>query len=228
MKYKQSELENKSLLKLRPDIAKDWHYGKNKPLRPEDFFANSHKKVWWKCSKRHTWQATIAARTHNGQGCPICSNRIIIPGYNDLKTLDPETAKLWNYEKNGDFKPSQVSVGSNKRVWWKCEKGHEYQGKINDKSRKKHGCPICSNRIILKGYNDLETLRPDIAGEWDRWQNKLTPAEIGVHSNKKVWWVCYRDHHWEARVNDRTRKDNGTSCPYCARLRRWKKIKNDE
>lgn len=44
MKYKKSELESKSLLKLRPDIAKDWHYGKNKPLRPEDFFVNSHKK----------------------------------------------------------------------------------------------------------------------------------------------------------------------------------------
>lgn len=226
MKYKQSKLENKSLLKLRPDIAKDWHYGKNKPLRPEDFFTSSHKKVWWKCSKRHTWQATIAARTHNRQGCPICSNRIIIPGYNDLATLNPEIAKFWNYEKNGDLKPSQVSVGSNKKVWWKCEKGHEYQGTINDKSRKKYGCPICSNRIILKGYNDLETLRPDIAAEWDRWQNKLTPAEVGVHSNKKVWWVCYRDHHWEARVNDRTRKDKGTNCPYCARLRRWNKTKS--
>ncbi len=85
-----------------------------------------------------------------------------------METLVPEIAQLWNYEKNGDLKPSQVSVGSNKRVWWKCEKGHEYQLTINDKAGKQHGCPICSNRIIIKGYNDLETLRPDLAGEWAR------------------------------------------------------------
>lgn len=217
---KKSELEERNLLKQRPEIAKEWHYTKNKPLRPENFFVSSHKKVWWKCNKRHTWQATIAARTNNNQGCPICSNRIIVPGYNDLETLDPEIAQLWNYEKNGDLKPSQVSLRSNKVVWWKCEKGHEYQVKINDKTRKRSGCPICSNRIILPGYNDLETLRLDLAGEWDEWRNELSPAEVGIHSNKKVWWKCFRGHHWEARINDRNR---GTGCPYCAKKRKWRK-----
>lgn len=228
MRYNKEQLKEKSLLALYPEIAKEWRYRENRPLRPENVAAHSHKKVWWKCEKNHKWQATISSRTRGHNGCPICSNRVVLQGFNDLETLDPETAKLWNYEKNGDLKPSQVSIGCNKRVWWKCEKGHEYQLKVNDKARKKHGCPICSNRIIIKGYNDLETLRPDLAGEWDKWMNKLKPSEVALHANKKIWWVCYQGHHWEASINDRTRKSGGTNCPYCARKRRWNPIKNDD
>ena len=75
---------------------------------------------------------------------------------------------------------------------------------------------------------NLLLLRPDLAAEWDKWNNKLKPSEVSLHANKKVWWVCYRDHHWIASINDRTRTSGGTNCPYCARKRKWKKTKNDE
>lgn len=102
------KLEN--LLIFRPDIAQQWDYKKNKPLRPENvYLGSSHKKVWWKCPKGHRWEATVASRTKGGNGCPVCANRKIVEGYNDLQTLMPEVAKLWNYEKNGDLKPTQVS-----------------------------------------------------------------------------------------------------------------------
>ena len=106
---KMKKLEN--LLLTRPDIAKEWDYKKNKPLRPEDFYCgSSRKKVWWKCSKGHSWKTTIAARTKKeGTGCPICCNRKILKGYNDLQTMKPEVAKWWNFEKNGELKPTQVA-----------------------------------------------------------------------------------------------------------------------
>ena len=85
---------------------------------------------------------------------------------------------------------------------------------------------MCSNRIIIAGYNDLETLRPDIAGEWDKWRNQLKPSEVAVHSNIKVWWVDYIDHHWEAKIGDRTKKNGGTNCPYCAKVRKWRDYKD--
>lgn len=215
---KKSDLETKNLLLLRPDIAKEWNYGKNKGKRPENYFPSSHEKVWWRRKKKHEWEATIASRTNNGTGCPVCANRIIIEGFNDLATLDPEIAEQWDYEKNGDMKPTQISISSNKRVWWKCEKGHSYQNSVNSKTYKRSGCPICSNRKILPGYNDLATLRPDLAAELDEWTSKIKATELGIHSNKKVTWKCFRKHYWEARVNDRNR---GTSCPYCAGRRKW-------
>lgn len=66
--------------------------------------------------------------------------------------------------------------------------------------------------------------RPDIAKQWDyKCNRELRPEDVFVNSHKKVWWKCYRGHFWEARINDRTRKDRGTNCPYCAKKRKWKK-----
>ena len=38
----------------------------------------------------------------------------------------PEIAKEWNYERNGNLKPEHFAANSNKKVWWKCSKGHEW------------------------------------------------------------------------------------------------------
>ena len=56
-----TEKEN-SLLYSNPEIAKEWNYEKNGNLKPEHFFANSSKKVWWKCQKGHEWLATMNSR----------------------------------------------------------------------------------------------------------------------------------------------------------------------
>ena len=58
---------------VNPILAKDWNYEKNNGLTPMDVTPNSHKKVWWKCSKGHEWQAVVASR-NRGSGCPICRN----------------------------------------------------------------------------------------------------------------------------------------------------------
>ena len=107
-----------------PILAKEWNYEKNENLKPTQFLANSHKKVWWKCKNGHEWISSIENRNKQS-GCPYCSNRELITGYNDLATTNPILAKEWNYEKNNDLKPTGVVAGSNKKVWWKCSKGHE-------------------------------------------------------------------------------------------------------
>jgi len=33
----------------------------------------------------------------------------------------------WNWERNADIVPSQLTLGSGKKVWWKCGKGHEWE-----------------------------------------------------------------------------------------------------
>lgn len=40
-----------------------------------------------------------------------------------------ENAQLmaeWNWERNIDITPSQVTLGSHKKARWKCSKGHEW------------------------------------------------------------------------------------------------------
>ena len=200
-----------SLVFSNPLIAKEWNYIKNGNLKPEHFSANSHKKVWWKCYKEHEWQATIKDR-NNGNGCPYCSNKKVLKGYNDLQTINPTLAKEWNYEKNNGLAPVDVTPSSNKKVWWKCNKEHEWQTSIADRNSGR-GCPYCAGKKILKGYNDLQTLNPALAKEWNFEKNNgLTPADVTPNSHKKVWWKCNQGHEWQAVIGNRHK---GNVCPIC-------------
>ena len=72
----------------------------------------------------------------------------------------------WNWERNTDFDPLQLTLGSHKEVWWKCSQGHEWEATINNRN-KGRGCPYCSGNIVLTGYNDLQTVNPTLAKEWN-------------------------------------------------------------
>lgn len=142
--HREHTKKSRSILYLRPEIAKEWNYEKNKNLKPENFTAYSKKKVWWVCKEKHEWQATIANR-FKGSGCPYCSGRKVLNGVNDLETVNPILTKEWNYDKNGDLKPNNFTVNSHKIVWWRCSSGHEWQARIADRNRDR-GCPECAKQ----------------------------------------------------------------------------------
>ena len=60
--------------------------------------------------------------------------------------------------------------------------GHEYKATLTSrviKGKQRNGCPVCANKVILKGYNDLETIYLHIAKEWDIGKNNgLLPFNI--------------------------------------------------
>ena len=193
-------------------LANEWNYEKNGELMPSDVTPNSSKIVWWKCSKGHEWQATIANR-NKGNGCPYCSGRFTIKNRNDLQTVNPTLAKEWNYEKNDGLTPIDVMTGSNKKVWWKCSKGHEWQATVVDRKNGR-GCPFCAGKKVLTGYNDLQTVNPTLTLEWDYEKNgNLTPENFSANSHEKVWWKCSKGHEWQATIASR---NNGRRCPYCS------------
>ena len=205
-----------SFLLSSPEAAKEWNYEKNGKLKPESFTANSNKKVWWKCSKGHEWQAIIANR-NKGIGCPYCSGRYVVKGETDLQTINPTLAKEWNYEKNNGLRPDAFTVSSGQKVWWRCSKGHEWQAAIAHRN-KGRGCPYCSGRYAIKGENDLQTVNPILAKEWNYEKNNgLTPVDVMPNSGKKVWWKCSNGHEWQATIDHRNK---GTGCPQCAREKR--------
>ena len=208
-------LEHNSLQQLYPDIAMQWHPTLNGDLKPNMFTYGSHYKAHWLCPTcKQTWQAAISLRTGIGRGCPYCAHERPIKGVNDLVTLRPDLMKEWDYEKNKGIAPTNLMPNSNKRVWWKCSKcGYEYRSYICNRN-KGNGCKRCAGYVIIPGVNDLETLYPDIAKEWDYELNgDIKPNQIFPKSNKKYHWICSLEHKYEASPNARTRA-NG--CPYCA------------
>ena len=206
-----SEKSN-SLLFFNPEIANEWNFEKNGNLKPNNLMANSNKKVWWRCNKGHEWQATIADR-NSGKGCPFCMSKKILKGYNDLQTVNPKLAKEWNYEKNDGLAPTDVFPNSNKKVWWKCSRWHEWQAKIQERNNGSK-CPYCSGRYTIKGETDLQTINPKLAKEWNNEKNDgLTPMDVSPNSGQKVWWKCSKGHEWQATLADR---NSGCGCPYCS------------
>lgn len=90
----------------------------------------------------YEWKAVVKARVKGGM-CPVCAERAVLQGYNDLGTTDPHLLSEWDYEKNSKWTPSNVSRNSMKVVWWKCGAGHSYRAKITDRTIEQKGCPQC-------------------------------------------------------------------------------------
>lgn len=200
------------LATMNPMLAADWDDEKNCDLRPENVKSNSSVKVWWRCSKGHSWQAVIYSR-NAGHGCPYCANQAILPGYNDFASQRPEIVTEWDFEKNHMIKPDEVALYSSKIVWWHCKYGHSWQAAIRSRSSGS-GCPVCAGKLIISGINDLATRFPDIAAQWDKKKNGvLSPDCVAPYSCHKVWWRCKHEHSWQAIVQSRS---SGNGCPYCS------------
>lgn len=214
---------------INPVLVKEWNYEKNNNLNPKEITANSHKRVWWKCEKcGFEWEAQIKSR-NSGVGCPKCGrkklsqsqiqNSVIKSG--SLQEKNKKLATEWNYKKNKEITPDMVSPGSNKKVWWKCSKGHEWQAVISSRNNG-IGCPYCSNRLVLSGYNDLLTINPNLSKDWDYKKNKtISPNNISPNSHEHVWWKCNLcGHEWNAEIKSR---NSGVGCPICAKEKMIKK-----
>jgi len=195
-----------------PEIAAEWHPTKNGDLKPTDVTPGSNKKIWWFCKKDgHEWESTPGNRKKHS--CPACSGRIATPKYN-LRTEHPEIAAEWHPTKNNACKPDDFLPHSNKKKWWLCKKGHEWEVTIANRT-KGAACPLCNRRIPHSSCN-LAICNPEIAEEWHPTKNaKLKPSDILPHINKMAWWLCKKGHEWEARIYSRTCKRRH-GCPICA------------
>ncbi len=184
-----------------PALAKEAH-----KWDPSTLTSGASIKKEWRCKEGHIWEAVVSSRMKSG--CPFCSGRFAIKGENDLKSLDPKLAR-----ELVDFDPTKLKLSSHTKVKWKCKYGHIWEARVSERSNG-NGCPTCSGKKILIGFNDLKTTHPHIAKEADGWDPRTTTAGSGVRRN----WKCKKGHKWTTvtvnRTNTRTGKDSG--CPTCS------------
>ena len=129
-----------------PTLAKEWSE-RNLPLTPDMVNEKSTKNVWWKCTTcGYEWKSVVRARA-KGSLCPVCADRTVLAGYNDLATTDPELLDEWDYEKNTGTLPTAVSRNSMKIVWWKCSSSHSWRAKITDRTIEQKGCYLCEREF---------------------------------------------------------------------------------
>ena len=219
-----------SLAKDAPEIALEFDAQKN-GISADNIAVSSNKKMWWKCSVcGYEWQSKVNNRTSSLKtGCPQCARvqnkqgnkkrENLVAKNGSLLDHYPELCQEWDYDKN-EIKPTEVSSGSVKKVWWICNSGHHYQSCINHRtSKKKTGCPYCANKKVLVGYNDLATTHPHLLKEWCYEKNTIKPTEILVGSERKIWWKCYYcSLEYESSPEKRANKPLG--CVLCRKKRK--------
>lgn len=200
--------KKRSITVEQSKLLEEWDFDKNEGVNPSNYTIGSSKSVWWKCKIGHEWPAVIASRKRSG--CPFCSNQKVLIGYNDLRTTHPKLAEEYNHEKNRPIE--EYTGGANAKVWWKCKQGHEWQAYIGTRSSQGTNCPVCSNRKILVGFNDVATTHPHLLNEWHKTKNAIKPTEISAGSAKYIWWKykkCGRE--WKTPLRERTLHNRGCS-----------------
>ncbi len=197
-----AEKKEKQYVSDNAQLISEWNWGKNTDVDSVQLTLGSNKKVWWRCSQGHEWQATIKNR-NNGNGCPYCSSRHVLIGYNDLQTANPFLAKEWNFAKNNGLTPTDVLPNSNKKVWWICQRGHEWQATINNRN-KGVGCPICNS--------ERKTSFPEYAIEYYLTKQGLDVIhsykehgyELDIYIPSRKTAIEYDGYVWH---KDKTKKD---------------------
>lgn len=192
---------------------------------------------------------------HYGKGGGSEVTQINQKDFKSLAETHPTLAKEWHPTKNGSLTPEMVSKGCTKKIWWKLSydvpmdysvehlRGKhfdfEWESSVNSRTNNNTGCPFLSGKAIWKGFNDLETVNPDLAKQWDYEANKgikdkngndiSTPDKVTACSSQEVWWMLpyddlatgkHFDFEWTATIDNRTTSDS--MCPYISGKAAWK------
>ena len=204
------------------EYMSEWDYDANSKenLNPKIISSHAATKVNWQCKVcGNQWKASPYYRVKKGCGCPKCAIQIRgnLKHRTELKRRghleDPALLQDWDSDANYPLTPEDFTPSSNEYAYWKCHVcGYKWKAKI---SNRVHGrnCPLCSNKVVVSGINDIATTHPDLAKEWHPTKNKpLEPTDVSYGQGKKVWWMCPQGHEYQATLLHRS---SGTNCPRC-------------
>ena len=229
-----------------------WDYDKNGDIKPKEVTKKSAKKYWFKCDIcDHSFFSQISSITSKKLiWCPYCSVQKIcdndeckhcfnnsFSSYQGLTLTGKKKIDCWDYEKNGDIKPRNISKKSGKKYYFICDICyHSFSSMIYDITRKdmKRGqiwCPYCcipSKKICkseecefcftksFSSYKGLTLKGKKKVDCWDYEKNEdIKPRNITIGTDLKYNFICdVCDHSFSTSPNSITSKNSGW-CPYC-------------
>lgn len=210
--------KRKSIAVLYPNIAKEWS-DKNKET-PDVVTSGASGDRWWICPTCHMeYQATVSNRVKYHSACPYCAHIKVAPE-TSLMNVYPDIAKEWDYDKNFPLTPNDVMPGTDKRVWWVCEKGHSWKTLIYSRTGPhKSKCPVCQRHAVIP-ETSLYADNIILANLWDYNKNKLSPKEVAPYSNKFFFWKCEKGHTWKDSPCYLQTRAKDKYCPICGNRKR--------
>lgn len=138
---------------------------------------------------------------------------------NSLLKHRPDLFENWNFKKNSNLGLNiyDITIKSNKKVWWICEKGHDYQRIVSNHTVQKSKCPTCSNskqgeKTILIGVNDMWTTSPEQASHLAKPNDGYRYTQS---SRQRVDWLCPKCHS-SINLSINNVYNYGIACPLCS------------
>lgn len=212
----QLSRKKNSLLELMPEIVNIWDKEKNGNLTPDMFTKGSEKYIWVICSEcGKSYRSKVKdIFNKNTTKCIHCSYFKLVRGVNDFKTMYPELADEYDYEKNA-IALENLNLGERKnKFFWKCHVcGYNWKASIESRMHSKY-CPKCASSVgaktrslnKIKKEGSLASNYPELAKEWHPTKNgNLIPEEMTCKNKKIIWWKCSKcGNEWKNSVALRT------------------------
>ena len=223
--FKQWCIENN-----QQNLLDRWDYKLNNCV-PEDIPSKSSKKYWFLCNRNiHNSELHGIDDLVNGKqkyiNCRKC-NSFAQWGIDNLGNDFLE--KYWDYEKNININPWEISYGNNsknKKIWIICQEKdyHEsYKTSCNDFTSNGR-CPLCTNQHgIVHPLDSLGSLYPQVLDLWSD-KNKKSPYEYAPQSHQQVYWKCKDGKHEDYPREISSSQNCKFDCPYCVSENNYSKL----
>lgn len=155
----------------------------NSNIEVIDEYQTNNIKIKCKCKlDGHEWLA-IPTNLLRGEGCPKCSK---------IKVSKMLTKTHENFVEQLEDVNSSIEVvgtynGNKTKIKCRCKiDGYEWDATPVHLLRGV-GCPVCSNKVIIPGVNDIKTTYPDVV---KYFKNIDDATKYSAGSSKKINFIC--------------------------------------
>jgi hypothetical protein len=200
----------------RQDVLERWDYELN-DYKPSEILFSTSKKYYFKCPIRiHKSELKLIGSFTSGQegslDCKFC-NSFAQWGIDNICSDFLE--KYWDYEKNTNIKPWEISRYSSIKIWIKCQEKDYHKSYIVKCADFVRGnrCPYCFGKKTHK-MDSLGFLFFEILNLWSD-KNKNLPYEYLPKSKKQVWWKCPEEKHKDYKRGICDSNKYNFRCPEC-------------
>lgn len=205
-----------SLASEHPTLAREYSLLNEQPA--EEITHNSAKKVIWRCSENHYYQASVGSRRRK-ESCPYCSNKKQCYS-NSFQNLNP---RLYEIALEKDFLKTVTAKKESGELTLYCSNNHTFI--INSPKSATVGfsnnwrkdeplqamCKKCLYKEIDTGFNDVATIYPHLLNEWSQLNEEPASKTIAKY-NGSYHWQCELGHTWKASLRTRLK---GHGCRTC-------------
>lgn len=208
------------------DSFMEKYWSEKNTVSPWEISPHGTTKIYLKCQNtdyHEDYDVPVNNFSCHKNGCPFCGGRRLhkldsFAQWGVDNVCEDFLEKYWDYEKNGELDPWEISKGCIKKAYIKCQNKEHHQSYLVAVSMfiyYETRCPYCCNAGgKVHPIDSLGSVHPETIELWSN-KNKKTPLKYSPKSKQSVYWKCENNKHddYERMIGDSNNKE--FRCPQC-------------